>query len=88
MKIKALNFAGVLKHKFNSEEFIKKMKSPLLIMHGDQDRTIPIKHGKRLLQSAVSEAKFDKIVGAGHNDLLNFATQTKAILFFKKMMPH
>lgn len=74
----------LLKHKFRSDLLIKDVKAPLLIMHGDQDTVVPIKHGRRLHNFASSTAVFEEIKNAGHNDLAHYETLKRAIEFFKQ----
>jgi fermentation-respiration switch protein FrsA (DUF1100 family) len=55
--------------KFTNLNKIKKVKCPVLIMHGTTDKIIPFSHGKKLF-AAVSSPKLSLWVeGAGHNDL-------------------
>ncbi len=54
--------------KFRNLNKIKKINCPVLIIHGQSDRIVPIWHGRRLFEAA-SEPKFCLWVdGAGHND--------------------
>ncbi|MEP1443557.1 MAG: alpha/beta hydrolase [Hyphomicrobiales bacterium] len=73
----------LLKHKFRSDLRIQNVTAPILIMHGNRDGVVPIKHGKLLHDTASSKAIFEEIKNAGHNDLANFGTVEKAVKFFK-----
>jgi fermentation-respiration switch protein FrsA (DUF1100 family) len=42
----------LIKDRYESRAHIAKVKSPILILHGDADRVIPIEHGKALLAAA------------------------------------
>ncbi|MCK4886678.1 MAG: alpha/beta hydrolase [Planctomycetes bacterium] len=54
--------------KFNNFRNIKKIDCPVLIIHGTDDRIIPIWHGRKLFEKA-NEPKFKLWVeNAGHND--------------------
>jgi len=54
--------------KFRNINKIKKIKCPVLVIHGKDDRTVPIWHGEKLFEEA-NEPKFNLWVeGAGHND--------------------
>lgn len=54
--------------KFNNFRNIKKIGCPVLIIHGTDDRIIPIWHGRKLFEKA-NEPKFNLWVeNAGHND--------------------
>ena len=47
----------LLKDKYESDKKIKNIKSPILIMHGEQDRIVPFRMGKKLYELA-NEPKF------------------------------
>ena len=47
----------LLKDKYDSKAKIKKIKIPILIMHGKKDRIVPFRMGKRLYDLA-NEPKF------------------------------
>jgi fermentation-respiration switch protein FrsA (DUF1100 family) len=55
---------------FDSLSKISKIKTPLLILHGEQDETIPARHGKTLLAAAndPKEAVFFNDVGHSNFD--------------------
>ena len=73
-----------LKHKFDSIELVGQIDAPILIMHGANDRVIPIEHGRRLKNAAPASTVFLEIAGAGHNNLLDFGSVKTAIEFFNK----
>lgn len=73
----------LLRHKFRSDLFIEKVSAPLLMMHGDKDRVIPIKHGKELHRLVSDQAIFKIFEGAGHNNLLRYNSHLEAIRFFQ-----
>jgi pimeloyl-ACP methyl ester carboxylesterase len=75
-----------LKHKFHSIEIVGQIDAPILIMHGNKDRVIPIEHGRRLKNAAPANTVFLEITGAGHNNLLEFGVVKTAIDFFNKAM--
>ncbi len=65
--------------RFKNFAEIKKISSPLLVIHGDQDRVIPFTHGRKLYELSPSRDKhFAHIKGAGHNDL--FRKEKKHII--------
>ena len=76
----------LLNHKFQSDKLIQQVKAPILIMHGEEDKVIPLEHGKRLHQRALSGVKFLAIENAGHNNLSEFSTHREAIKFFKQTL--
>ena len=66
----------LLKDKYNSEEKIKNVKIPILIMHGKKDQIIPFKMGKELFKTAKFPKEFVEIDNDDHmltfNDNLLF----------------
>ncbi len=59
--------------KFSNLDKVRKVRCPVLVMHGLADSTIPVRHG-RVLYAAASEPKMSLWVSAaGHNDLTDVA---------------
>jgi abhydrolase domain-containing protein 17 len=57
--------------KFNNLKKIKQLTSPVLIIHGTDDKVVSFWHGKELYSAAISSLKhFYAAEGAGHNNLL------------------
>ncbi|HEY7647330.1 MAG TPA: alpha/beta hydrolase, partial [Hyphomicrobiales bacterium] len=54
------------------KRYIADVKAPILIMHGTNDRTIPIQFGKALFEAAPEPKKMEVIEGAGHSDIYDF----------------
>lgn len=60
----------VLKDKYPSDEYIKNIKCPLLIIHGTHDKLIDSSHSKRLFDSAPVKDKNIFFVGnVNHHDI-------------------
>ena len=67
--------AGLLiKDAYPSIDYIDRIDMPLLVMHGEEDRIIPIGLGRRLFEEALDPKTFVNIPGAGHNDLHLYST--------------
>jgi len=60
----------VLKSCFDSLEKIRRVRAPILIVHGTRDEVIPFSMGQRLYQAAPEPKSFFALEGAGHNDVL------------------
>jgi abhydrolase domain-containing protein 17 len=59
--------------KFSNLVKLRKVRCPVLVMHGQADQTIPIQHGQTLFEAA-SEPKMSLwIAEAGHNDFTEVA---------------
>ena len=54
---------------YNNRALIKKINSPIAIIHGTHDRVIPFKNGQLLASLARAPTKFIKAKGFGHNNL-------------------
>lgn len=60
----------VMRNQFRSDQRIGDVKSPVLIVHGDDDVVIPIKYAKNLYSHVTApHSELSVIPGAGHNDL-------------------
>ncbi|MFI6778948.1 alpha/beta hydrolase [Nocardia sp. NPDC050412] len=49
---------------------IRKLRAPILIMHGDQDELLPLRHAERLYAAAPEPKRLVVFPGGGHNDLI------------------
>lgn len=54
---------------FPSMEWIGKVTEPLLILHGEKDKTIPIRFAEKLFAAANEPKQFKSFAGAGHQVL-------------------
>ncbi len=62
--------------KFANIDKIQAINAPLLILHGTEDRTIPIWHGQALYAEAQQPKYSLWVEGAGHNDLSRVAGES------------
>ena len=58
----------LLKHRLNAAGQIVQVRVPILFFHGDRDKVVPIKLGRKLFEAAPNPKEFVVIPGAGHND--------------------
>jgi fermentation-respiration switch protein FrsA (DUF1100 family) len=65
-----LAFDGLIRHKFASIDKIGGLHLPLLIIHGELDRTTDVKFGRMLLARANEPKQGFFPAGGGHNDLM------------------
>lgn len=66
----ALRFDAELASANSPIEFVSDDDPPILLIHGDQDEVVPVKHSQRLhasLQEAGVTSEYIEIEGAGHN---------------------
>ena len=60
----------LLVHGFDTKTTIKRVHSPLLVIHGDADEIVPFRQGQAVFAEANSPKEFWHVPGAHHNDLL------------------
>ena len=63
-----LPVAKLVRTRYDNLEKIPSIGMPILILHGQRDRTVPFEHGRRLYEAAKEPKRFFTIEGAGHND--------------------
>lgn len=71
---------------FDSLSRIKDLGAPLLIVHGEQDRTVPIALGKRLFDAASALKESLWVAEAGHNDLFAFGVGDTMLAFLGRVL--
>ncbi|RJO69267.1 alpha/beta hydrolase [Nocardia panacis] len=54
---------------------IRDLRAPVLIMHGDRDELLPLRHAERLYAAAPEPKRLAIFPGAGHNDLIVTAAE-------------
>jgi uncharacterized protein len=57
-----------LRTRYDVVEKIKKIKVPLLVLHGDRDEVVPFSQGRKVFEEAPGPKEFYTIHGAHHND--------------------
>jgi fermentation-respiration switch protein FrsA (DUF1100 family) len=62
----------LMKDKFRSDERIGRVSAPLLVMHGEQDRIVPIRFSEKLFALAREPKRFVRFPQGGHVDLDDF----------------
>ncbi|HSL20100.1 MAG TPA: alpha/beta hydrolase [Vicinamibacterales bacterium] len=58
-----------LSYRFPTTEFLHGYAGPALVVHGDADRIVPLKHGRRVYEALGGPKTLHVIPGANHNDL-------------------
>jgi fermentation-respiration switch protein FrsA (DUF1100 family) len=54
--------------RYDVRDKVKKIRVPLLVLHGDRDEIVPFEHGKAIFAAASQPKQFFTIAGAAHND--------------------
>ena len=76
----------LVKDRFDSAAKIGGVKTPVLIIHGDRDRTIPVKFGKMLFEAAVEPKEGRWLEGGDHNDLYDFGAAQIVVEFLQRRL--
>lgn len=68
-----LPLSFLLRYQIRTDRFLRKASCPVFIIHGDQDRLIPHRHGRMLQELIPEKSVLITIEGAHHNNLPDFA---------------
>ena len=83
----AFPFAPVrwfVRDQFHADQWIANVTSPVLIMHGGRDRTIPIRLGEKLYELARDPKQMVRFPQGGHDDLDDFGALDVARAFLSQ----
>lgn len=72
-------YSIMLDYKFPTNEYLPEVTAPITILHGTEDRTIPIASGKKLEKFLKPGDRFITIEGAGHRDLDDYPLYHKTL---------
>lgn len=78
---------ALLIDRFETVTFISKVRAPILIMHGANDTSIPVKMGKALFEMAPEPNVFEVIPGAGHSNIFSFDALPRLQRFVNSHVP-
>ncbi|MEM9684454.1 MAG: alpha/beta hydrolase, partial [Pseudomonadota bacterium] len=73
--------------KYDSIGRIADLKVPLLILHGESDRLIPVKFGRELFEAAREPKEAHFVPGGGHADLYDFGIDRVILDFLGRKLP-
>ncbi|MCW8915974.1 MAG: alpha/beta hydrolase [Magnetovibrio sp.] len=71
----------LMKDQYDSLSRIGAITAPIFVVHGEQDRTVPIKFGRQLFEAAHEPKQSLWIVQAQHNDLYDFGVGEAVVEF-------
>ena len=75
----------LMKDHFSSLDKITGINAPLLVLHGEHDRTIPVSHGRKLLSAATDPRRGIFFEHGGHNDLPNQGSDDDVLKFLSDL---
>ncbi|MEQ8398606.1 alpha/beta hydrolase [Thalassobaculum sp.] len=61
----------LLLDRFDTLSRIPGVRAPVLIVHGTEDRVIPVEHGARVYAAASEPKRFARLEGGGHSNLFD-----------------
>ena len=70
----------------NSLSRIGKIRAPLLVMHGDRDRVVPVRYGRTLFNAAPEPKEGWFAPEAGHEDLARYGGLEAAVAFIERRL--
>ena len=72
--------------RFDSLSRIGKVKAPILILHGEHDRVVPIRYGRALLDAAPEPKEGWFAPEAGHENLARYGSLDAVITFIERRL--
>jgi uncharacterized protein len=77
----------LVRDRFDSLSRIGRVRAPLLVLHGERDMVVPVRHGRVLLEAASAPKEGWFAPGAGHQNLAQFGALDAAIAFIERRLP-
>lgn len=71
----------LVRDRFDSIERIAAVRTPVLVLHGERDGTVPVRFGRRLYERAQEPKEGRWFPDAGHNDLYDFGADRAVVDF-------
>ena len=65
----------LVRNHYDSISRIQQLDVPVLVLHGDQDETVPIDQGRKLYRAANQPKRFQVLEGAAHNNTFEVAPE-------------
>ena len=75
----------LLKDPFRSDERIARVSAPLLVLHGERDRIVPIAFGEKLFSLAREPKRFVRFPLGGHVDLDDYGAKNAVRTFLSEL---
>lgn len=78
--------ALLVRDRFDSLARIAELRAPLLVMHGERDRIVPVRYGRALLDAAPPPKEGWFSAEAGHKNLPRFGALDAAAAFIERRL--
>jgi fermentation-respiration switch protein FrsA (DUF1100 family) len=76
----------LMRDRFDSISSIGKVKAPILVLHGERDRVVPVRFGRALFNAAPEPKEFWFAGEAGHEDLARFGALDAVVDFVNRQL--
>ena len=76
---------SVLLDRYDSLALIAQLRAPLLIVHGEKDRTVPVRFGRALFDAAREPKQAYWVEEGAHNDLSRYGLLEAAVDFLARL---
>jgi fermentation-respiration switch protein FrsA (DUF1100 family) len=76
----------LMRDQFLSDARVKSVRAPILIMHGEDDRVVPIRFGEKLFAAANEPKEFLRVPGGGHQPLDDPRAQRRLVEWVNEVM--
>ena len=70
--------------RFDSLSRIGRVKAPILILHGERDRVVPVRYGRALLDAAPEPKEGWFAPEAGHENLARYGSLDVVVAFIER----
>lgn len=78
----------MMKDTYRSEDRIRSLNAPLLVLHGQKDKTVPVSQARRIFEAAGSTDKEIKVYPEGrHVDLFDYGASQDALNWLSARFP-
>jgi uncharacterized protein len=72
--------------RFDSRSRIGRVRAPILVLHGERDRVVPIRFGRALLEAAPEPKEGWFAPEAGHEDLARYGGLDAVVVFIERRL--
>lgn len=76
----------LIRDRYDSLSKIGDVEAPLLVIHGEADRTVPVGHGRRLFAAAADPKQSLFLPHAGHADVFDFGVADEVRAFLLRII--
>jgi uncharacterized protein len=78
--------ARMVTDRFDSVSRIGRVRAPILVLHGERDRVVPIRYGRTLLDAASEPKEGWFAPDAGHEDLARYGSLDVVVAFIERRL--